>query len=393
MKIYVFIFVFIFHSVLHSALHAAYYDTLPKGVANFTYRFVKTEEITGSYSSTGSFKGYNVNANINADSIRGVSDAVDTYLDSLSAEDYNNFSFGTFQGKASSRVTVQGFGTGYGLTDKITFYGFIPYYSAVVDLQVERTAKGRSNVGGAIQLENLPDVDLRLIQSLFVNYYQYQPLGQWKASDFGDAEIGMMTQLMKIKGVGLLTNIGVVAPSGKEDNPDILQDIAFGDGQWDAFLEFGGGADLNETFSIDQWSRATYQFASNEDVRLPESSTFPVTSRKGKSRIKLGNKAQGNVQINMRIFDHWQLNALYSYEYTEKTKYSGQYPESDKILAQDTEKNSQTARLNLNFSTIGLYTQKRFFLPLDLNVAVQSVFAGKNTPKHERLDLEARFYF
>ena len=92
MKIYV-IFVVIFHSVLHSVLHAAYYDTLPKGVVNFTYRFVKTEEITGSYSSTGSFKGYNVNANINADSIRGVSDAVDTYLDSLSAEDYNNFSF------------------------------------------------------------------------------------------------------------------------------------------------------------------------------------------------------------------------------------------------------------------------------------------------------------
>lgn len=187
--------------------------------------------------------------------------------------------------------------------------------------------------------------------------------------------------------------MGVVAPSGKEDNPDILQDIAFGDGQWDAFFEFGGGADLNETFSIDQWNRATYQFASNEQVRLPESSTFPVTARKGTSRIKLGNKAQANVQLNMRLFDHWQINTLYSFEYVEKSRYSSPYPESDKILATDTEKNSQTARLNFNFSTIQLYSQKRFFLPLDFNVAVQSVFAGKNTPKHERLDLEARFYF
>ncbi len=378
---------------MYSTAFAAYYDTLPSGVRNFTFRFIKTEEITGSYSSTGSFKGYNVNANINADSIRGVNAAVDSYLDSLSVTDYNNFSFGTFQGKASSRVTVQGFGAGIGVTDKITLYGFIPYYSAVVDLQIERTAKGRSNVGGAIQLENLPDVDLRLIQSLFVNYYQYRPLGQWKASDFGDAEVGLMTQIMKNKGVGLLTNMGVVAPSGKEDNPDILQDIAFGDGQWDAFFEFGGGADLNETFSIDQWNRATYQFASNEQVRLPESSTFPVTARKGTSRIKLGNKAQANVQLNMRLFDHWQINTLYSFEYVEKSRYSSPYPESDKILATDTEKNSQTARLNFNFSTIQLYSQKRFFLPLDFNVAVQSVFAGKNTPKHERLDLEARFYF
>lgn len=389
MKFFVF-FVTIF---FQARLHAAYYDTLPAGVRNFTYRFIQTDEISGSYNSSGSFKGYNVSANINADSIRGINAAVDAYLDTLSAADYNNFSFGTFQGSATSKVTAQGFGAGYGLTDRITFYSFIPYYSAVVDLQIARTQIGRNNVGGAIQLENLPDVDVRLIQSLFVNYYHYQPLGQWKASDFGDTEFGMMSQLFKKNGVGMLTNIGAVIPTGKEDNPDILQDIAFGDGQWDAFFEIGGGADLNDTFSFDQWNRLTYQFASNEETRLPDSASFPVTSNKGRARIKLGNKAQTNFQFNIRLFDHWQINSLYSFEYTEKTKYKSTSKEADRILAQDTEKTAQTARLNLNFSTINFYKQKRFFLPLDLNVAAQTIFAGKNTPKHERVDLEARFYF
>jgi hypothetical protein len=209
------------------SVHAAYYDTLPKGVRNITYRFIQTGSITGSYGSAGSFKGYNVNANINADSIKGVNAAVDTYLGTLNATDYANFSFGTFQGNATSKVTAQGFGGGYGVTDKLTVYGFIPFYSAVVDLHIERTAKGRNNVGTAIQLENLPDVDVRLIQSLFVNYYQYQPLGQWRATAFGDAELGFLYQVKKWNNAGALISMGTVAPTGRKDNPDILQDISF----------------------------------------------------------------------------------------------------------------------------------------------------------------------
>lgn len=224
--------------LLSAKANAAYYDVLPKGVRNLTYQYTMTGEITGRYTNSGNLQGYNINANINADSIKGINAAVDTYLGTLSQDDYNAFSFGTFQGSATSKVKVQGLGGGYGVTDKITLYGFIPFYSATVNLNIERTEKGRNNVGTAIQLENLPDVDVRLIQSLFVNYYQYQPLGRWQADDFGDLEMGAMYQLRKWRNAGALINVGFVAPTGRADNPDILQDIAFGDGQWDAFFEF-----------------------------------------------------------------------------------------------------------------------------------------------------------
>lgn len=372
---------------------AAYYDTLPEGVRNFTYRLVQTGKITGSYGSTGNLKGYNVNANINADAIKGVNSAVDTYLGTLSAADYANFSFGTFQGSASSSVMVQGFGGGYGFTNAFTLYGFIPFYSAVVDLQIARTSKGRSNVGDAIQLENLPDVDVRLIQSLFVNYYQYQPLGKWKATDFGDAELGGMYQLKKWKNAGALVSFGVVVPTGRKDNPDILQDIAFGDGQWDAFYEFGGGFSPTSDWSVDQWTRLTYQFESKETVRLPESSTFPITSRKGEATIKLGNKILTNLQGNVRWSDLWTSSLLYSLEYVEPTNYTSAYSNSDKILEENTEKVSHTARVNLGYSTLNLYRQKQFFMPINVTLALQSIFAGKNVPRYERADFELSFFF
>ncbi|MDD4974369.1 MAG: hypothetical protein PHY93_08445 [Bacteriovorax sp.] len=388
-----FFFLFLSCSLYLNISNAAYYDTLPEGVRNITYRFIQTGEITGSYGSSGDFKGYNVNANINADSIKGVNTAVDTYLNGLSPADYASFSFGTFQGSATSKVSAQAFGAGYGVTNRFTVYGFIPFYSAQVDLKIERTQKGRNNVGTAIQLENLPDVDIRLIQSLFVNYYHYQPLGKWKATDFGDAELGMMYQLKKWSNAGALINFGTVAPTGRKDNPDILQDIAFGDGQWDAFFEWGGGINLSGDWSLDNWTRYTYQFPYTATVRTPDSSTFPVTANKGEARIKLGNKAQTNLQCNYKLSEQWMTSLAYSFEYTEPTDYKSSNPRSDAILETDTEKLTHIARLNLGYSTLALYLQKRFFAPISFNLAVQSIFAGKNVPKYERADFEVRLFF
>lgn len=387
------LFLFIIFNFLSNNLFAAYYDTLPAGVRNFTYRFVQTGSITGSYGSAGNFKGYNINANINADSIKGVNSAVDTYLNSLSAEDFANFSFGTFQGSATSKVSAQAFGAGFGLTNRLTVYGFIPFYSAVVDLQIERTHKGQNNVGSAVQLENLPDVDVRLIQSLFVNYYHYQPLGKWKSNDFGDTEFGFLYQLKKWKNAGALINFGGVAPTGRKDNPDILQDIAFGDGQWDAFYEFGGGINLTKFWSLDNWTRFTYQFPYQAIVRQPDTATFPVTANSGNASIKLGNKIQTNIQLSYQVTEEWSTSTLYSVEYTEATDYKSRNGNADKILELDTEKVSHVGRFNISYSTLSLYNKKQFIAPIGLSAAFQSIFAGKNIPKYNRADFEIRLFF
>ncbi|TNE95367.1 MAG: hypothetical protein EP326_15330 [Deltaproteobacteria bacterium] len=371
----------------------AYYTTLPKGVRNLTYRFVVTNEITGSYNTAGDYEGYNINANITADVIKGLSTAVDTYLNGLSTSDYNSFSFGTFEGKATSKVMAHAFGGGYGITDNITVYGFIPFYDAVVDLNLVRTAKGRNNVGSSISLENLPDIDVRIIQNLFVNYYKYQPLGKWEATGWGDAELGTMWSYYKKKNHGAMMIFGVVAPTGREDNPDILQDINFGDGQWDIFLENGGGYRPGNLVSFDAFFRYTYQLPYNKTIRLPESEAFPITSRTGDAKIDLGDKFLVNSQANFHLSDEWTTSFIYLYELKGKDNYQSAYAEADAILEKDTKFKSHTFRLNVNFSTVSLYKKKQFVAPLDVNAAVQSIVGGTNTPKYERFDLELRMFF
>lgn len=375
---------------------AAYYDVLPKGVRNITYQLTKTSSISGRYTNSGNLQGYNINANINADAIKGFSGPVDTYLGTLSAEDYNNFSFGTFQGDAKSDVSVQGLGGGYGLTDKMTFYGFIPFYSATVDLQVQRTVKGRTNIGTAIQIENIPEVDLRLIQSVFVNLYKYQPLGKWQATDFGDFEMGVLYQIKKWNNAGALVNLGFVAPTGKIDNPDILQDVAFGDGQWDAFFEYGVGFTpriLKSSLSFDFWNRFTYQFPFETELRLPDSLIFPITAQKGNVKVKYGNKFQSNIKTNYQLSDEWSSSLTYTLDYKEKDSFNSSNKNADAILADATERLSHTGRIGFNFSTLKLFEKKKFLLPLNLSLAIQTIFSGKNTPKYERGDLQIQMFF
>ena len=373
---------------------ASYYQTLPKGVKNFTYRYIQTGEISGSFSSAGNFKGYNVNATINADSLKGINSAVDTYLNSLSTDDYKSFSFGTFEGSASSKVSAQVLAGGYGITDKLTIYTYIPFYNAVVDLRVERTQKGRNTINtDVISLENLPDVDVRLLQSLFVNYYHYQPLGKWEAGNFGDTELGLMYQIKQWPKAGLLLTSGFVAPTGRIDNPDIIQDIAFGDGQWDGFLEFGGGVTFNDYVGVDNWVRYTYQFPFSTQLRLPDSKSFPVTKNKGLARIKLGNKFSENLQSTLTLTDAWSTSLLYTFESQEAASYESSSAIANQILSADTLKLSHSARFGVSFSTLNLYKQKLFKFPIQLTLSTQTYFAGKNIPKYTLADLELKIYF
>ncbi len=375
---------------------AAYYDTLPKGVRNLTYQLTKTNQISGRYTNSGNLQGYNINANINADAIKGFSGPVDIYLGTLSADDYKNFSFGTFQGDAKSNVTVQGLGGGYGITDKLTVYGFIPFYNATVDLQVERTIKGRTNIGTAVQIENVPEVDIRLIQSVFVNLYKYQPLGKWQASDFGDFEMGFLYQVKKWNNAGALMSMGFVAPTGKIDNPDILQDVAFGDGQWDVFFEHGVGITpktKNRAISFDLWNRVTYQFPFQTELRLPDSLVFPITAQKGNVKVKYGNKIQTNLRTNYQFNDEWGSSLTYTFDYKEKDQFKSSSSAVDEILADATERSSHTARVNFNFTTLKLFQDKKFLLPLNVSLALQTIFAGKNTPKYERGDFQVQMFF
>ncbi len=379
-------------------VQAAYFATLPKGVRAAVFHHLFTDRINGTFDMTGAYSSLKMVADINADSLYGIDSSIDSYLDDLrtnNPDDYAAFSLGRYEIDAEAQVHVNALGVGYGLTDRLTIYFFTPHYSADVNLDVQKTKSENYDALVAdmgIDLENMPDIDNRMIQSVIVNYYGYKPLGSWRGKDFGDTELGFMYRPVQGKRWGLLVTPGVIIPTGREDDQDMLQDFAFGDGQWDIFLELGGGFEWKH-IAFDLWGRYTHQLPVTKTIRLPESQSVPLTRRTGKARIKLGDKLQANIQGSFILNSIFTMSILHTFEYKFEDDYDSGYKEADAYWEGNTETVAQSYKITLETTTIKLFKREIFWIPLTLYFSYQRNYAGKNTPFYTRYDFEFRLFF
>lgn len=380
-------------------VQGAYFSTLPKGVRTAVFHHLFTDEIQGTFDTNGAYNSLKKVADIDAGSLYGIDSSIDTYLNDLKTNNpsaYDAFTLGTYEVDASARVHVNALGVGYGLTNRITAYFFTPHFSADVNIDVKKTKVENydtilTGIPG-VSAANLPSINDRMVQSVIVNYYGYKPLGNWLGKDFGDTEIGFMYRPVRGKRWGLLVTPGIVAPTGREDDQDMLQDFAFGDGQWDAFLEVGAGFEWR-SIAFDLWGRFTYQFPTHKEIRQPESVDVPVTSRKGRSYIKLGNKLSANIQGHYILNSLFTLSILHSVEYKSADNYESIYSEADTYWESNTEVLAQSYKLTLETTTVKLFKKKVFWVPLTLYLSFQRNYAGKNAPYYSRYDFEFRLFF
>src|SRR5690606_20080442 len=108
---------------------------------------------------------------------------------------------------------------------------------------------------------------------------------------------------------------------GRVDDPDILQDIGFGDGQTDLFAEFGGGYRLYDNIFLNSYLRYTYQFASEKELRVPYSEDASVSDEKGTFTEKLGNKWDYTLSSDYTINDWFSITGSYLFNYQEEAYY------------------------------------------------------------------------
>lgn len=390
---------------------AAYYDTLPRGVRLLAMKQVKTSNINSSYNRSNTESPYGLNETLTFKSLKDMNVVTkQAYADmfAISPEAANTLTLGRYEVEANAKVNVTGFGFAYGITNHVTTYVSIPYYDARVDISFNRTqgnnynevikkvAAGRqTDFSQAYQdlLGGMPDADGPLLQSVFVNYFGYKPLGPWSGKGYGDMEFGTMVKLTDFVDKGLAVTVGGVAPTGKVEDPDILQDISFGDGQWDMFGEFGGGYQPASFFAFNTWFRYTYQMSQHRTLRAPHDPTNTISKDSTDFKIKLGNKYDYVFSPNF-IFNDWlTLKTEYLLNYQGRSKYDSKYEDANEILAMNTESMSQNARVAINISSTKLFLKKEFFLPASIEISGQQMFSGKNTPKYSRYDIELRFYF
>lgn len=403
-------------SLMGTSAYAQYYKTLPKGVRTVMYRNVSTT-VDSDFNHSASESPYSYEVNADIDMMEDIDhEVVNVILETLAPypKAYEKLDLGTYKVEASADVEVDVYGIGYGITNKLTAYMGIPTYTADVRMKYSRPrGNNYKEVVNALTEytdddwaqalgENIGnyadslDVDASFIQSLVQNGAGYEALGDWHGEGLGDIEFGLMYNFYENDNSGLMVQFGGVAPTGRVDDPDIIQDIGFGDGQWDAFVEFGGGYRINKLFTLNSWARWTHQFASDKDLRVPVSSDLNFGDTKTSFNEKLGNKGTWHISTDINANDWITFNTAYEYNHTERASYSAndsEYTYAENWLAANTESVSHNLRFSGELSTITAFTKGRFVLPASIKFMYQHALEGRNTPKANRYEVEFKMFF
>ncbi|MDO9184261.1 MAG: hypothetical protein Q7U04_17740 [Bacteriovorax sp.] len=400
-------------SLSASSAFATVYDTLPKGVNMFVLKQVMTSKIESKYNSNNQEDTLSLKENFSSSKLENISSSLNTYfkeLKAISPDAYNQFSLGEFQAEASAEVSAQGLAIAHGITDRLTVYGTVPFYHIKTSVDFRQTKK--SNIAAiAASIKNsptttatstfvkqltlqLPETNEELLQSFVVNYYGYKPLGTWEKDALGDTEIGGIYRLTDLDDKGLTIAGGLVLPTGDADDPDSLQDVSTGDGQYDTFLESMAGISFyNSAFQLDLKTRFTYQFASKKTMRTTDDKDLPLSKYKEKMTEKLGDKIDSTLTATYNFSSTINLNSSFIYNRTGSSDYQASDPKVKSVLDSNTLVINQWVRVGIGFSSIEMYKSKKMEIPFELNLSAQKLINAKNTANYSRFDLDFRLYF
>lgn len=387
---------------------AQVWKTLPKGVRILGYRNVITSKVKSNFNQFGSESALGTQFQVDAATIDQLPAFDGSLQGSLPAQVYDNLVAGEYAVDASAQLNVHGTGFGYGITNKVMFYAEISYWNARVESKIKRTkgntyeeaARMLEEYGGglmdatlAANLRAMIDANEKTVQSFITNHYGYKPIGDWYGSGYGDMETGIMANVIDEGTWGLLLYPGVVLPTGRQDDPDILQDIGFGDGQFDFFGEVGTGYVVNDRLSFGTTFRYTYQAPGSKELRVPYDRDFTLSSDKGHFDVKYGDKV--NLMFNATYsFNDWiSVTPVYRYLRQWSSSYDSDYGAANDYLAANTGKREHQVQLTTTLSSIQPFLKKKFMLPAQINMNLVQTVKGENVPKVGRFEIEFRMLF
>lgn len=386
---------------------AQVWKTLPKGVRILGYRNVTTSKVNSNFNQFRSESALGAQFQVDASSIDN--QAFGGSLQQILPPDvYKNLIAGEYKVDANAQFNVHGTGFGIGLTDKIMFYAEVAYYNARVNTDIKRT-KGNTyeqtaeyleeQNGGTIDatlaanLRSMVDASEKHVQSFLTNNYGYKPIGDWYGSGYGDMETGVMAKVIDEGVWGLMVYPGLILPTGRQDDPDILQDVGFGDGQFDIFAEMATGYVVNDKLNFGTSLRYTYQAPTDKTLRVPHSRDYSLSADKGEFNVKYGDKINYMAQSTVSVNDWFSFTPMYRFMYQMPAEYQSQFSDANEYLSYNSDKMEHQVQLTTTVSSIQPFLKKKFLLPAQINMNLVQTVAGKNVPKVGRFELEFRMLF
>jgi hypothetical protein len=298
---------------------------------------------------------------------------------------------GTLDVGGQAKLQVQYFGLAIGLPKRTTFYIAAP----LIDIEVKTQfhLRGSNNAGeirdelgtlaydelrsGLGQAALLTDRDIKAS----IEAAQYTGVDSWRYHNLGDLltgvtfDIGESLPLTDTVRLSMQGEAFASVPTGHVDHPDVLSDVSVGSGAW------GFGLAFTPTLSWSDWafgleSNALFSLSGKQKIRLPElDETIISADRKTDATVRPGADWGTTAVI---AYNHRWLQPQYriSWKRHERDSIQGRLTGNYNALMDASEKQQFEQSLWIYFSTIELYREKLFPVPLRLKIAGNHLFKG-----------------
>jgi hypothetical protein len=312
-------------------------------------------------------------------------------------------------------------GVQYGLTDRLTLGIDIPYYwvensvSAFVNSGAGSSANVGINPSTAAAAAASPVIPIALggrrfstedVQNLLgqglvtpaggrIPGFGFKRVEDWSGEGLGDITAGAKYQYLRTRDWQLAATGAARFPTGRQDDPDDLADVAWSTGAYALLLRLhndyalshlwnpppSGEADgprlaqpgdlvLNGTFRYD------WVLPDDVTVRVTSDITNPITTNRERLRRDVGDKFEFEVGAKFWLTRGFSLSALYRYGFKLEDRITGRSGFVYETLEQDTDATEQIYIVGLSYSTLPLYMEKKFPVPLGISLSYRDRFAG-----------------
>jgi len=305
----------------------------------------------------------------------------------------------------------------YGLTEKLTVGVKAPYYWSTTRVLEARLDTTNATVGKdpslslgspliPISLGGTPlttnDVQNLLGRGLDVNGdgvidipgFGYKPIETWSGNGFSDIEVGGRYQYYKSDNWRLAFTGGVRLPTGKVDDPDNLIDVGFGTGAYALLFHMNNDYTGIKDLILNASLKYDLTLPDSQEKRVPDSANSPITANKEKVSRNLGDTMTLDLSGTFEFYPGWRFALGYMYSSKSKDKVSGDMGFNYQSLEDETDVKSHLASAEISYSTIELFTKKKFPVPMDASLGYEYMFAGRNNSLEQKyLTLKLAVYF
>jgi hypothetical protein len=299
----------------------------------------------------------------------------------------------------------------YGLTDKLTIGTKIPY------LWLKSNVNAGVNTSNATigfnpyfgqsgdpfgvpliptQLGGVKNDKLatELVQNTLVHDYGYKRIASWSDNGVGDIEVGGRYQYLQTDNWRLAFTGALRLPSGRVDDPDNLADLAFGTGAWAMLFRSNNDYTGFENIVLNASLEYDLVLPDHQTLRVPNDVNQPITNNKEDVSRDLGDISKLKLSGAYSLPKGFGIYLFYAYAFKTKNSVSGDRGFAYESLEDETNWTCQEYKIGLTYSTVPLFQEKNFFLPLVFGVEFEDVFAGNNNfLKQQLLTFSLSAYF